>query len=137
MEAKKRVLFLCTGNSARSQMAEGLLRQMAGDRFEVFSAGTEPKGLHPQTIVAMKNVDIDVSQQRSKPVSEFDGEKFDFVVTVCDRAKDNCPVFPGSTPIHWEFDDPAAAPSDLQAKVFSQVRDEIRRKLQMFLLTLR
>jgi len=118
-------------------MAEGLLRHIAGDRFEVFSAGADPKGLHPQSIAAMKDIDIDVSHQRSKSVSEFTGEKFDYVITVCDRAKDNCPVFPGSTPIHWGFDDPAAAPSDRQAKVFSQVRDEIRRRLQLFLLTLK
>ena len=134
MTVRKRVLFLCTGNSARSQMAEGLLRFMAGDHFEVFSAGTHPKGLHPQSIATMKEVGIDISQQISKDVKEFLGERFDFVITVCDRAKQACPVFPGSTPIHWGFDDPADAPAAEQPRVFRRVRDEIRQRLQLSLL---
>ena len=134
MKNKKRVLFLCTGNSARSQMAEGLLRHLADDRFEVFSAGTQPKGLHPQSIEAMKEVGIDISAQRSKDVKEFEGQPFDYVITVCDRAKQQCPIFPDADPIHWGFDDPADAPPDRQARVFTQVRDEILGRLRLFLL---
>src|SRR5438105_7608127 len=114
MSRKKRVLFLCTGNSARSQMAEGLLRHHAGDRFEVFSAGTHPKGLHPQSIEAMEEVGIDISDQTSKDVSIYANDHFDYVITVCDRAKQRCPIFPGAEPIHWGFDDPAEAPSNRQ-----------------------
>jgi arsenate reductase (thioredoxin) len=134
MSSKKRVLFLCTGNSARSQIAEGLLRSMAGSRYEVFSAGTHPKGLHPQTIETMKEVGIDVSSHTSKDVQEFFGQQFDYVITVCDRAKQNCPIFPGAAPIHWGFDDPADAPAKEQPQVFRRVRDEIRHRLQLFLL---
>ena len=133
MPPKKSVLFLCTGNSARSQIAEGLLRSMAGDGYEAFSAGTHPKGLHPQTIATMNEVGIDVSGQTSKDVQDFIGQRFDFVITVCDRAKQNCPIFPGSAPIHWGFDDPADAPSADQPRVFRRVRDEIRHRLQLFL----
>jgi len=91
---KKRVLFLCTGNSARSQIAEGILRKIAGDRYEVFSAGTHPKGVHPLSIEVMREIDIDISGQTSKDVSVFQGHQFDYVITVCDRAKQACPVFP-------------------------------------------
>ncbi|HET9131613.1 MAG TPA: arsenate reductase ArsC [Terriglobia bacterium] len=133
MSSKKRVLILCTGNSARSQMAEGLLRQMAGDQFEVFSAGTSPKGMHPQTVIAMNAIGIDVSGQRSKDVRDFEGQKFDYVITVCDRAKQNCPIFPGSEPIHWGFEDPADAPPEKQGRTFMIVRDEIKRRLNLFL----
>jgi arsenate reductase len=133
MANKKRVLFLCTGNSARSQMAEGLLRQMAGDRYDAFSAGTAPKGLHPCTVDAMREVGIDVSQQQSKDVQEFEGQKFDYVITVCDRAKQNCPVFPGAQPIHWGFDDPAEAATQDQPKLFAKVRDEILQRIRLFL----
>src|SRR4030095_16167284 len=134
MPNKKRVLFLCTGNSARSQMAEGLLRQMAGDRFEVFSAGTYPKGMHPRSVEVMKEIEIDISKQTSKDVSTFVKDKFEYVITVCDRAKQQCPVFPGAEPIHWGFDDPAEAPSTRQLEVFRYVRDEIRRRLSLFFL---
>jgi len=135
MSDKKKILFLCTGNSARSQMAEGLLRTMAGERFEILSAGTHPKGMHPQTIAAMNEIGIDVSQQRSKDVTEFEGQKFDYVITVCDRAKQNCPIFPGSEPIHWGFEDPAEAAPDRLSSTFRNVRDEIRRRLNLFLLS--
>jgi arsenate reductase len=131
MPTKKRVLFLCTGNSARSQMAEGLLRADAGERYEVFSAGTSPKGLHPQTIATMKEIGVDVSHQTSKNVAHFDGKHFDYVITVCDRAKEACPVFPGSTTIHWSFDDPADAPDEEQPQTFRRVRDEIRNRLRL------
>jgi arsenate reductase len=134
MSPKKRVLFLCTGNSARSQMAEGLLRAGAGDRYEVFSAGTSPKGLHPQTVAAMKEIGVDVSRQTSKNVDQFEGETFDHVITVCDRAKESCPIFPGSTLIHWSFDDPADAPTHEQPQTFRRVRDEIRNRLRLFLI---
>ena len=134
MADKKRVLFLCTGNSARSQMAEGLLRQSAGDRFEVFSAGTHPKGLHPCSIEVMNEVGMDISRHTSKEVGTYAKEKFDYVITVCDRAKQECPVFPGAEPIHWGFDDPAEAPAERQAEVFRRVRNEIRQRINLFLL---
>jgi arsenate reductase len=134
MEIKKRVLFLCTGNSARSQMAEGLLRNLAGDKFEVVSAGTTPKGLHPRSVEVMKEIGIDVSQQTSKDVMQFLNEKFDYVITVCDRAKQQCPIFPGAEPIHWGFDDPAEAPQDKQLDTFRRVRNEILQRLRLFLL---
>ena len=135
MNSKKTVLFLCTGNSARSQMAEGLLRELAGERFEVFSAGTHPKGLHPQTIVAMEDIGIDVSRQRSKDVSEFLGRQFDYVITVCDNAKESCPIFPGhGNRIHMAFEDPAALEGSEQDRLalFRRVRDEIRAYLKAF-----
>jgi len=133
---KKRVLFLCTGNSARSQMAEGILRKFAGDRYEVFSAGTQPKGIHPLSIEAMREIDVDISSQTSKDVSVFHGQQFDYVITVCDRAKQACPVFPGSGPIHWGFDDPAEARGDpeTQFRTFQRVRDEIASRLRLFVL---
>jgi arsenate reductase (thioredoxin) len=134
MENKKRVLFLCTGNSARSQMAEGLLRRLAGESFEVFSAGTHPKGVHPRTIEVMNEIGIDVSGHTSKDVQQFLDEKFDYVITVCDRAKQQCPIFPGAEPIHWGFDDPAEAPSARQIEMFRRVREEIRQRLRLFLL---
>lgn len=136
MKDKKRVLILCTGNSARSQMAEGLLRQDGGDRFEVFSAGVEPSHVRPQAIEAMREVGIDISGQRSKSVDEFSGEEFDYVITVCDNAKEQCPIFPGKTKrIHWSLDDPALAQGDEAAKlaVFRRVRDEIREQLRSFI----
>jgi arsenate reductase (thioredoxin) len=134
-EVKKRVLFLCTGNSARSQMAEGLLRQAAGNRFEVSSAGTHPKGLHPKSVDVMKEVGIDISNHTSKDVAAFANQTFDYVITVCDRARQQCPVFPGAQPIHWGFDDPAEAPADRQLEVFRRVRDEIRQRINLFLLS--
>ena len=130
---KKRVLFLCTGNSARSQMAEGLLRHLAGEEFEVYSAGTNPKGLHNASIAAMNEIGIDISRHRSKALDEFLGQGFDYVITVCDRAKQQCPVFPGATPIHWGFDDPAEAPEQQQSQAFRRARDEILRRLRLFL----
>src|ERR1700719_981671 len=94
---KKRVLILCTGNSARSQMAEGLLRHDAGDRFDVQSAGTRPGQVRPEAIAVMKEIGIDISDHRSKHVQEFENQSFDYVLTVCDNAKETCPVFPGGT----------------------------------------
>jgi arsenate reductase len=131
--SKQRVLILCTGNSARSQMGEGLLRHLAGDRFEVFSAGTKPAGLNPNAVTAMQEVGIDISTHRSKSVNEFAGQQFDYVLTVCDSARESCPVFPGSGKrLHQSFDDPAAAPPEQQLAVFSKVRDQIRAWAEKF-----
>ena len=132
---RKSVLFLCTGNSARSQIAEGLLRSMAGDRYEVHSAGTHPKGLHPQTVITMREIGIDVSQHTSKSTDMFQGKPFDFVVTVCDRAKESCPFFPGARSLHWSFEDPADATAGEQLALFRRVRDQIRRRLEEFVTT--
>jgi arsenate reductase (thioredoxin) len=132
---KKRVLFLCTGNSARSQMAEGLLRHDAGDRFEVESAGTKPGHVRPEAIAAMKELGIDISGHRSKHVDEFQGQSFDYVVTVCDNAKESCPVFPGQAKrIHNAFEDPAAfqGTEEERLALFRRVRDEIRGYLKTF-----
>jgi arsenate reductase len=129
MADKKRVLILCTGNSARSQMAEGLLRHDAGDRFEVFSAGTKPSRVRPEAITAMRELGIEISGNRSKHVDEFAGQKFDYVLTVCDNANQSCPAFPGQAiRIHRNFDDPAAfeAPEEERLALFRRVRDEIR-----------
>jgi arsenate reductase (thioredoxin) len=132
---KERVLILCTGNSARSQMAEGLLRHDAGNRFEVASAGVEPSKVRPEAIKAMSEIGIDISSHRSKSVDEFLNKEFDYVITVCDNANERCPVFPGTTKrIHWSFDDPASVEGDLETRLaaFRRVRDQIRRKLQEF-----
>jgi arsenate reductase len=136
MSEKKRVLILCTGNSARSQMAEGLLRQMGGDRFEVFSAGVSPTRVRPEAIEVMKEIGIDISNHHSKSVEQFSGQEFDYVITVCDNANEQCPVFPGRTQrLHWGFDDPAAVEGDEDARlaVFRRVRDEIAQQLRLFL----
>jgi arsenate reductase (thioredoxin) len=135
MSDRKRVLILCTGNSARSQMAEGILRDMAGDDFEVASAGVAPNHVRPEAIKVMGELGIDISGHRSKSVDEFMGQEFDYVITVCDNANQQCPVFPGKTErIHWSFEDPAAAPGDEPARLaaFRRVRDEIRQRLQEF-----
>jgi len=135
MSKPKRVLILCTGNSARSQMAEGLLRHLAGDRFEVASAGVSPTHVRPEAITAMRELGIDISDHYSKSVDEFADQEFDYVITVCDNANEQCPVFPGKTErIHWSFDDPATAEGDEHARlaVFRRVRDEILQRLRVF-----
>jgi arsenate reductase len=135
MPDRKRVLILCTGNSARSQMAEGLLRDLAGERFEVASAGVSPSHVRPEAITVMREIGIDISQHRSKSVDEFTDQAFDYVITVCDNANEHCPVFPGNTErIHWSFEDPATAQGDEQARlsVFRRVRDQIRHQLRDF-----
>lgn len=117
-------------------MAEGLLRHMAGDVFEVFSAGTQPAGLNPRAVAAMKDIGVDISRQRSKHVEEFLNGRFDYVITVCDRAKESCPVFPSSVALlHWSFDDPAASVGTEveREKVFHRVRDEIQGQIRTFL----
>jgi arsenate reductase (thioredoxin) len=135
MIEKKQVLILCTGNSARSQMAEGILRSIAGDRFDVESAGVEPSVVRPEAIDAMHEIGIDISGHRSKSVDEFIGRAFDYVITVCDNARDKCPVFPGhAKQIHWGFEDPAAVEGgkDERLAAFRKVRDQIRETLQTF-----
>lgn len=135
MSDKKRVLILCTGNSARSQMAEGLLRHDSGNRFEVESAGTKPSFVRPEAIAVMKELGIDISGQRSKSVAEFDGQRFDCVITVCDSARETCPVFFGEAKrLHRGFDDPAAldVPEPERLALFRRVRDELRSYLAGF-----
>jgi len=132
---KGRVLILCTGNSARSQMAEGLLKHDAGDRLEVESAGTKPGRVRPEAIAVMKELGIDISGHRSKHANEFQGQSFDYVLTVCDNAKESCPVFPGQTKrIHKAFEDPAAFQGTEAERLalFRRVRDEIRDYLREF-----
>ena len=132
---KKRVLILCTGNSARSQMAEGLLRHDAGERFDVESAGTKPGIVRPEAIAAMKELGIDISGHRSKHVDEFEGQKFDYVITVCDNAKESCPVFLGAAKrLHQSFDDPAALEGSKEERLalFRRVRGELRGYLADF-----
>lgn len=136
MTDAKRVLILCTGNSARSQMAEGLLRHNGETRYQVFSAGTHPSVVNPLAIEAMSELGIDIGHHHSKSVDEFVDDEFDFVITVCDNANKNCPNFPGhATRIHWSFDDPAVAEGIREAKlsVFRRVRDEIAERISAFL----
>lgn len=138
MNDKKRVLILCTGNSARSQMAEGLLRQDAGNLFDVESAGTKPSMVRPEAIAAMTEIGIDISGQRSKHVDEFEGQKFDYVITVCDNAREACPVFFGAVKrLHHSFDDPAAVEGTENERLatFRRVRDELRAYLADFAKT--
>ena len=129
---KKRVLILCTGNSARSQMAEGLLRHDSGDRFDVSSAGTHPTGVRAEAIAVMNELGIDISGHHSKSVADFAGQHFDYVLTVCDNAKESCPVFPAGTAlIHHSFEDPAVVQGTEQERLqaFRRVRDQLRRHL--------
>lgn len=135
MADKKRVLILCTGNSARSQMAEGLLRYDAGDRFTVESAGTKPSTVRSEAIAVMKELGIDITSHRSKHVDAFEGQEFDYVLTVCDNAKETCPVFFGkSARLHHSFSDPAAVEDSEEKRLaaFRQVRDELRSYLRSF-----
>ncbi len=132
---KKRVLILCTGNSARSQMAEGLLQHTGGDRFDVESAGTRPGQVRQEAIAVMKELGIDISGHRSKHVDEFEGQAFDYVLTVCDNAKEACPVFPGaSRRFHMAFEDPAAlqGTEEERLSLFRRVRDQIQNYLKTF-----
>ena len=133
---KPRVLFLCTGNSARSQMAEGWLRHLAGDRYDVCSAGTQPVGLNPGLVEAMAEVGIDIAHHRSKHVAEYATQLIDYVITVCDRAKESCPRWSGVVRlIHWSFDDPAAVTefAEQRRQMFRRVRDEIAAAIREFL----
>ena len=135
MADKERVLILCTGNSARSQMAEGLLRHDAGDRFTVESAGTRPGKVRAEAVMVMKEAGIDIASHRSKHVDEFAGQDFDYVLTVCDNAKESCPVYFGlATRLHQSFDDPATVEGaeETRLSAFRRVRDELRSYLKNF-----
>ncbi|MEZ5333574.1 MAG: arsenate reductase ArsC [Thermoanaerobaculia bacterium] len=130
-----RVLVLCTGNAARSQMAEGLLRHLAGGRVEVASAGTRPSTVHPLAVRAMAERGIDISGQRSKPVAEMAGREFDWVITVCDHAAESCPVFPGaSRRLHWSLPDPAAVEGDEDERfdAFREVRGALEERFRIW-----
>ena len=132
---KQSVLILCTGNASRSQMAEGLLRHDAGDRFEVFSAGVKPCGIRPETVAVMRELGIDLSQHRSKHVNEFSGQSFDYVLTVCDHAREVCPIFPAQARmIHHSFVDPGNLRGSKaeQLAEFRRIRDQIRVYLRTF-----
>lgn len=133
---KVRVLFLCTHNSARSQMAEGLLRQMGKGRFEVFSAGTEATRVHPLAIREMLERGIDISEHRSKHLEEFAGEDFEYVITVCDSAQESCPIFPGDPErIHWSIQDPSSIQGDdsVRATAFKRAADELTTRIRYLL----
>ncbi len=132
----QRVLILCTGNSARSQMAEGLLRNLASGKFEVLSAGTRPAGLNPHAVAAMREIGIDISRHRSKSVDEFVGQQFDYIITVCDIARESCPIFPGTAKrVHHSFEDPASCPEAEQAEAFRRVRDHLQEWLVVWMET--
>lgn len=130
-----RVLFLCTGNSARSILAEALLRQLGGEDFEVHSAGTDPKGVNPLTIRVLEQAGIPVGHLESTNVDRYVGEHFDYVITVCDRAAEQCPVFPGDPErIHWSFPDPAAVEGNEAVRVaaFQETLRGLRRRIEPF-----
>jgi len=132
----KRVLFICTRNSSRSQMAEALVNHDLAGKFEAFSAGTEPSSVHPLAIAAMGELGIDISQKRSKDLQEFADQKFDYVITLCDQANEACPVFFGGTRrIHMGFPNPAAVMGSEAERMaaFRQIRDQIREKTVAFL----
>ena len=132
---KKQVLIICTGNSARSQMAEALLRQEAGDLYDVFSAGTHPAAVRPEAVAVMQEIGIDISAQRSRPVTEFQGQYFNFIITVCDKAREECPVFPGETQrIRWPFEDPASfiEVGEGRLRAFRGLRERIHSRVMVF-----
>jgi arsenate reductase len=134
---KKRVLFLCTHNACRSQMAEGLLRHHGEKQFEVFSAGTSPSRVHPMAVEVMEEKGIDLTGQRSKSIDEFLGQGFDLIVTTCNEARDRCPVFPDQEErLHWNLEDPAEAEGSREEKlkVFRRVRDELEKLIRYHLL---
>ena len=137
---KPKVLFLCTGNSARSQMAEALLRKFAGDRFDVYSAGLEPSVVNPNTIRVMEEIGVDMRTHRSKNLGEYLGKvHFAYLITVCDRAEQKCPIFPGmGIRLHWPFEDPAVVTGSDELKIqkFRQVRDQIELRVLEWLKTM-
>jgi arsenate reductase (thioredoxin) len=133
---KKKVLFLCTGNSCRSQIAEGFLRHLASEDFEAFSAGTKPSRLNPLAVKVMEEKGVDISGQYSQSIDEFLNESLDYIITVCDHAKETCPVFPGTAErIHWSFRDPADAKGSEEEKmtVFREIRDSIEKNIKNFI----
>ncbi len=136
-----RILCLCTGNSARSQMAEGLLRHLSKGQVEVFSAGSNPRSLHPYAVCVMATMGIDISQQRAKHFDEFRGQSFDYVITVCDRVKEKCPIFPGNPEpehIHWSLPDPSLMDGSEEEKyaVFEQIALQLRTRIRYLLIQL-
>ena len=136
MSNKNKVLILCTGNSARSQMAEGLMREMGGTTFEVASAGVSPTQVRSEAVEVMKEIGIDISQHFSKDVDRFVADNFDCVITVCDNANERCPVFPGHAKrIHWSFADPAQVEGDEATKLsaFRTIRDQIKQRIATFI----
>jgi len=136
MSNKNKVLILCTGNSARSQMAEGLMRKMGGNNFEVASAGISPTQVRSEAVEVMKEIGIDISQHLSKDVDRFVADNFDYVITVCDNANERCPVFPGHAKrIHWSFADPAQVEGDEATKLsaFRTIRDQIKQRIATFI----
>ena len=135
--AKQRVIFICTHNSARSQMAEAMLREFGGETFEAFSAGTEAAGIRPETIQVMNEIGLDISGQRSKTIDEFRGQSFEWFITVCDQAQQNCPVLPGVREVaHWSIEDPSLAEGTPEERLaaFRRARDLIRKRLRVFIL---
>ena len=129
----KKVLFVCTGNSARSQMAEGLLRSFGGNEYEVYSAGTHPSFVRPQAIQVMKEIGIDISSQSSKSLDQFVDQQFDYVITVCDNAKEICPFFHGAKEmLHWSIEDPVGVwgTEEMQLEAFRKARDELAERIQ-------
>jgi arsenate reductase len=129
-------MFLCTGNSARSQIAEGYLRHLAGERFEVVSAGTEPSTVNPLSVEVMREAGVDLSGHHSKPVTEFLGQHFTYLITVCDGAREKCPIFPGAVKrLHWPLTDPAAVEGseELRRQAFRRTRDDIAARVKTFL----
>jgi len=134
---RQRVIFVCSHNSARSQMAEGMLRAWGGDRFQAFSAGTEATGVRPEAIAVMDEIGIDISGQLSKTLEPFLGEAFSWLITVCDEAKESCPTLPGVTQqAHWSIDDPSAVEGDEEARLaaFREARDILRDRIHIFIL---
>jgi arsenate reductase (thioredoxin) len=134
--SKQRVLFVCTHNSARSQMAEAMLRTWGGGKFEAFSAGTEASGIKPETVQVMNEIGIDISNQRSKAIDEFRGQSFEWFITVCDDAQKNCPVLPGvAHAAHWSIEDPSTVRGTPEERVaaFRHARDVIRDQLTLFI----
>ncbi|MBI2299604.1 MAG: arsenate reductase ArsC [Armatimonadetes bacterium] len=138
--ARRRVLFLCTGNSCRSQMAEGWLRHLAGDRFAAASAGLEPHGLNPSAVAVMREAGVDISQHTSDSLERYANEPFDDFITVCDRAAETCPLTPpGSRTLHWSFEDPPGVvraqglEGEAALQVYRRVRDEIRAAIEAFI----
>jgi len=134
---KKKVIFICTGNACRSQMAEGLLRHMAGNKFEVYSAGSHPSRLHPASVAVMAEWGIDIARHTAEPIDDYLDTGIDITITVCDNAQQSCPTFPGNVEqIHWGLDDPyhgwGADPEDLPP--YRETRDELKKRIEGFLL---
>ena len=133
---KKKVIFICTGNACRSQMAEGLLRHMAGNKFEVYSAGSHPSHLHPASVAVMAEWGIDIARHTAEPIDDYLDAGIDIAITVCDNAQQSCPTFPGNMEqIHWGLDDPyhgwGAEPEDLLP--YREIRDELKDRIKVFL----